>query len=325
MSTARLENAEKFTVVHAPSFAGGRLTLLNRLLRCSAAAKVAAEATPGAKPQVRLILDDNLTVAHDLQLPVQNAHGDVVHLEIPDHGKLSVGARLAFRHALLDTLPETAQAQAAIDFVLPQTLQTPLEAASALWSTLFPRLQIETIARGAPSPQGGREMPLPASGITWFTARHRLAMKELGLSAAMVLQGEGTCKKSLSAIPTGKLGKQIKQFLTDNEQHLSLLKPLAAEVDPKLIGSWARLRRDWRAAILEFSERADRSGDNRVGIRNARLHALAQGICPHDAVQEQGLSFLTAIASFQLGYPDFSPHITTLSSCVHEENVQLYT
>jgi|FLOH01.1.fsa_nt_gi hypothetical protein len=325
MATEYLENADPFTVVYAPSFAGGRLSLFNCLLRCSAAAISASEVTPGARPQVCLILDDNLTAARDLKLPVQNAHGDVVHMEIPDHGKLSVGSRLAFRHALLDTLPETAQVQAAVDFVLPQALQTPLEAASALWSTLFPSLQIETIVRGAPSRLEGPQKHRPASGITWFTARHLLAMQELGLSTEMILQGESACKNSLPPIPAGRLGKQIKHFLAENEQHLALLKPLAAEVDPKLIGSWARLRRDWRASILEFSERADRAGDNRVGIRNARLHTLAQGIRPHDASQERGLSFLTAIASFQLGYPDFSPHITTLMGCMHQESVQLYT
>lgn len=331
------KSAATQTVIHAPSFGGGRLLLLNRLLRCFAKAKaereagvfVAAgderEAATNANAEVRLILDDNLTTARDLRFPVQNVHGDVVHLDVPDHGKLGFGSRASFAAALLDTLPSTAQVENAVEFVLPEAQQTPLEAATSLWSQLFPTLHIETIQRGAPSPADARENAQQAAGITWFNNRHQLAMKELGITFELLLEGETACKESLRPIPAGELGASIKLFMADNEKHLAQLKPLAEEVDSKLIGSWARLRREWRSAMTEFSERADRAGRNRVGIRNTRLHGLAQAICPHDATQEQGLSFLTAIASFQLDYHDFSGYLTSLSHCVAQENVQIHS
>jgi hypothetical protein len=308
-------------VVHAPSFGGGRLLLLNRLLRCFAQAGL----EQGVGPEVRLILDDNLTTARDLRLPVQNVHGDVVHLDVPDHGRLGFGSRAAFAAALLDTLPSTAQVEEAVEFALPEAQQTPLEAATALWSRLFPTLHIETIQRGAPSPPGAEQNAQENTGITWFNNRHELAMKELGIPFELLLQGEAACKEELRPIPAGELGASMKQFMAANELQLAALKPLAEEVDTKLIGSWARLRRDWRSSMTEFAERADRAGRNRVGIRNMRLHGLAQAICPHDQPQELGLSFLTAIASFQLGYQDFSGYLTTLSSCAPGENVQLHS
>jgi hypothetical protein len=329
--------AANHTVIHAPSFGGGRLLLLNRLLRCFALAHVtnanpnaaASSATKtntaAARGQVRLILDDNLTTARDLRLPVQNVHGDVVHLEVPDHGKLGYGSRAAFGAALLDTLPSTAQVEQAVELLLPEAQQTPLEAAAALWSQLFPNLFIETIPRGAPSPEMALDNSRQPAGITWICARHRQAMEELGISFEQLLLGETACKESLRPIPAGELGASIKQFLADNEKHMAQLKPLAQEVDSKLIGSWARLRREWRSAMTEFSERADRAGRNRVGIRNTRLHGLAQAVRPHDAPQEQGLSLLSAFASFQLGYRDFSGYITTLDACAGQENVQLHS
>lgn len=321
-----MSHAAIYTVIHAPSFAGGRLLLLNRLLRSHAAAIVQADRDSAAVvPQVRLILDDNLTTAHDLRLPVQNAHGDVVHLEIPDHGKLGYGSRAALAEALLDTLPPTAQVEAAVDFALPAALQTPLEAATTLWTALFPDLHVETIPRGSPSPAEVRENAKGLGGITWYTPRHQLAIEELGLTMELVLQGESVCKQQLSPIPAGELGARVKQFLKLNEMKIAELKPLAEQVDPKLIGSWARLRREWRSSMAEFSERAERAGRNRAGIRNTRLHSLAQALRPHNKHQEQGLAFLSACASFQLNYHDFSDYLTTLSHCVGKENVQIPT
>ncbi len=315
---------DDFTVIHAPSFAGGRLLLLNRILRTLAAAQDSMT-SGGDAPQVRLILDENLTMVHDLRLPVQNANGDVVHLEIPDHGKLSFGSHVAISEALLDSLPQTAELVASMEVLLPAPLQTPLESAKELWAHWFPQLQIECIPRGGTSPQNAKPQSQQESGITWFDSRHRAAMKELGLPIEAVLQGEAFCKDQLTAVPAGELGEEVKAVKQDNERHLTALKPLAEEVDARLTGSWLRLRRDVRSAVEEFAERADRSGRNRVGIRNTRLHALAQAIRPHDQAQERGLSLMTAIASFQLDYHDFSAYLTILSGCVGQEKVRMPT
>jgi hypothetical protein len=318
-----LEN-DGLTVIHAPSFAGGRLLLLNRILRALALAQSKAHKGEEA-PQVRLVLDENLTGNHDLRLPVQNAHGDVVHLDIPDHGKLSYGSHVAISEALLDSLPQTAELADAMKALLPEPLQTPLESARDLWSKWFPQLHLECIPRGGASPTNSKFNSQRTSGFTWLDSRHYAAMKELGLSIESVLQGEAHCKEQLVAVPAGELGEQVKVFQEDSERHLAVLKPLAEEVDARLTGSWLRLRRDMRSAVQEFAERADRSGRNRVGIRNTRLHTLAQAIRPHDQSQERGLSLMTAIASFQLDYHDFSTYLTMLSGCVGQERVQIPT
>jgi hypothetical protein len=307
-------------VVHAPGFAGGRLLLWNQLLRAVAVAQA-----PGPAAQVRLILDDNLTTRRDLRLPVQNDYGDVVHIEIPDHGKLGCGSRIALAEALLDSLPPTAELQPALDLVLPEALQTPLEAARDLWSRLFPQIHIETIRRGAPSPPRAQEIATRPTGITWLSARHQAAQKELGLSTEALMAGEAVCKQALPALPAGELGEALEKYLEEHGKHLEKLKRLAEEVDVSLVGAWLRMRRDVCGSLEEFAERADRCGRNRVGIRNARLHALAQAVRPHDNAQESGLSFLSAIASYQLNWQDFSGYLTTLKDCSGQENVQIGT
>lgn len=324
MTTHEAPEKDGFTVIHAPSFGGGRLLLLNRILRALALAQSSARDALAAT-QVRLILDDNLTGVRDLRLPVQNANGDVVHLEVPDHGKLGCGSHVAIAEALLDSLPQTAEVAAALRCLLPSPLQTPLEAAAELWSNWFPQLHIESIPRGAASPVNAKIESQKESGITWLDRRHLAAMKELGLTVESVLLGEAYCKEQLVAVPAGELGEQVQAFQENNERHFAALKPLAEEVDARLTGSWLRLRRDVRSAVEEFAERADRAGRNRVGIRNTRLHSLAQAIRPHDQPQERGLSLLTAIASFQLDYHDFSAYLTSLGSCVGRERVQIPT
>lgn len=324
MTSQEESNSDGLTVIHAPSFAGGRLLLLNQILRALAFAQSLSR-DGQQTPQVRLILDDNLTGVRDLRLPVQNANGDVVHLEIPDHGKLGFGSHVAVTEALMDSLPQTAEVAAALQCLLPTPLKTPLEASAELWTNWFPKLHIECIPRGGASPPNAKLDSQLTSGITWLDRRHQASMKELGLTIDAVLEGEAYCKDLLVAVPAGELGEQVKAFKQDNESHLSALKPLAEEVDARLTGSWLRLRRDIRSAVEEFAERADRSGRNRVGIRNTRLHSLAQAIRPHDKPQEQGLSLMTAIASFQLDYHDFSAYLTTLSGCVGQEKVQVPT
>jgi len=309
------------TVIHAPSFGGGRLNLFNRLLRALAI----CSSKEGENTEFRLVLDDNLTAAADLRLPIQNVNGDVVHVDIPDHGKLGCGSRAGLTAALLDSLPPGPCVEEVVDFVLPEPLQTPLEAAAEMWSRIFPQLRVECIPRGAGSLIGTKRDALEPTGITWFSARHQTAIQELGLSMDLVLQGEAACRSTLVSIPAGELGKSVRRCIELVEQQLAELKPVAKEVDSKLIGSWARLRRDWRSAINEFSDRADRAGRNRVGIRNSRVHSLAQALCPNDLAQEQGLSFLTAIGSFQLNYQDISGYLTRLSDCAARESVQIHT
>ncbi len=292
--------------VTSPGFGGGRLKLFNRLFVDF------AEFRAGRLSQRPfLVLDENLFGADDLRFPVQNAHGDVVFLEVPDHGKLGHGSRIAFRNALCDTMPPTAELEQAIDFLLPPPLQSPLEAAKELWQRLFPDLEIEVIRRGAPS--AGASWPL--SGITWASARHFQTMRELRLSEELVLAGEEACLKSLVPVPAGELGEKLQELRQGAEEALQQLKPLAADVDPSLVGAWVRLRRNLRQELDDFAERADRCGRNRSGIRRARLHALAQALRPHGQAQETHLSLCTAMASFQLDVRQPSSLLTSFLCC----------
>lgn len=290
-------------LVLSPGFAGGRLRVFNLLLR--------------AAPDALLVLDENLFGAADLRFPVQNAHGDVVSLEVPDHGKLSFGSRAAFTNALLDTLPPTARGVDFVEALLPQPLMTPLEAAAFFWQNHFPNLQVECIKRGQPSPPKTEE----ASHITWASARHLQAIKELGLSEELVLQGESACQETLVPIPAGALGEQTEALRESTESTLAAMKDLAEQVDPSLVGAWVRLRRNMRESMDEFADRADKCGRNRGGIRRTRLHALAQGWRPHDQPQELGLTLLSAVCSFQLDLSNIDAYRTTLGGCVGRESV----
>lgn len=290
-------------VVLPPAFLGGRLRFFNRVLR--------AVAEAGDPSHVQLVLDANRLRASDLRLPIQNAHGDVVHLDVPDHGKLGHGSRAAVRNALLDTLPQTAELEPALDLLLPQPLQTPLESAAELWPTLFPGLGVECIPRGAPSPE---ESPAPAP-ITWLAPRHQQCLQELGLSVEDGLAGEAHCRRLLPTLPAGELGDVVLELKEHAEARLKRLKGLAEEVDSSLVGAWVRFRRDLRGAVDEFASKAERCGKNRLGVRAARLHALAQALRPHDQAQEDGLSLLSAVASFPMDWRELSGPTTTLSAC----------
>lgn len=258
-----------------------------------------------------LVLDENLFGAKDLRLPVQNVHGDVVALDVPDLGKFSHGSRASFKNALLDTAPQTAEVDQAIATLLPPALMTPLEAAQKLWEAAFPDLGQEVVRRGAPSPPPTKDL----TGITWGSARHFQTIKDLGLTQEQALEGEAACLARLVPIPAGELGVVTEQLRASTELHLKQAKSLSAQVDPSLIGAWARLRRNLRESLDEFSERADRCGKNRGGIRRTRLHALAQALRPQGARQEEGLSLFTAMASYQLSLGQNPAIPTSFSGC----------
>jgi hypothetical protein len=292
-------------IVVTPGFAGGRLKTFNLLL-CAlhSSQKIGAG-------QVRLVLNENLFGKEDLRFPIQNAHGDVVYLDVPDHGQLSHGSRAAFQNALGDSLPPTAEGEAAIAHMLPAPLATPLEAAQKFWADVFPGLSIEAIPRGAPSPLATTESP----GITWGSARHFQTIKELGLSLPWIFESERRCLQELVPVPAGALGEATEGLRKAVAAHLAEVKKLSADVDPNLIGAWSRLRRKMRDDLNQFAERADRCGGSRSGIQRQRVHALTQALRPHDLAQEEHLSLMSAATSFQLHYQDQNRCLTSLVAC----------
>lgn len=291
------------TIVASPGFAGGRLRLFNRIL--------------AAGPSPQLVLDENLFGPADLRFPIQNAHGDVVSLDVPDHGKLGHGSRAAFRNALLDSLPPTAAGESQVDRFLPSPLMTPLEAATHFWSEVFPDAQVTQIRRGAPAP-AATELK---TGITWASARHIQAIQELGLEESLVLQGETACQERLVPIPAGELGQATESLRASSEEILAQMRALSEQVDASLVGAWVRLRRNLRESLDEFAERADKCGRNRGGIRRARLHALAQAWRPHDKPQEEGLTLLSAVHSYHLDLAAIETYRTMHRHCLVPETV----
>lgn len=299
------------SIVVSPGFAGGHLKTFNQIL-CAFFAKQG-----GATEEIHLVLDENLFCKQDLRFPVQNAHGDVVYLEVPDHGKLSHGSRAAFKNALQDSLPPTSEGEAAIAHMLPKAMATPMEAAQEFWADVFPDLSIELIVRGAPSPVSSRESP----GITWGSARHFQTIKELGLDLKWVFESEQRCMKELVPIPAGALGEATENLREAMAIQLSAVKKASADVDPNLIGAWSRLRRNMREDLDQFAERADRCGSSRSGIQRQRVHALTQALRPHDRPQEDNLTLMSAANSFQLHYRDQKRCLTSLSACQGPERL----
>jgi hypothetical protein len=302
------------TVHHAPSFAGGRLGLLNRVM----AARQQAAALGST---ARLILDDKLMQARDLELAVQNAHGDVVVLPVPDHGKLGFGSAAALRAHLEDLLPPTGEQAEMLDFLLPEPGLTPLASAAALWSGLFPDLEVTTLGHGDPAPE--ELPPQPEVEVLWLSPRLHQTMKDLGLSPADLRLGENHCKTKLPRLPVGAMEEELASMEEELQARLATLKELAEQVDRSLTGAWVRMRRDLLAATTEFAASADRSGRNRSGTRGARLHALAQVARPHEQPQAEGLSLLSLACSHQWHPSRREPYATSLSHCEPGEGLLL--
>jgi len=300
------------TVHHAPSFAGGHLEFLNQVLEA-----VAKSRQIGTTPH--LVLDANLLREADLQLAVQNAHGDVVVLPVPDHGKMGHGSAAKLRLLLEDLLPAVAELDSLLDLTLPTPGQTPLDAAAAWWQQLLPELHIHAIGFGVSPPAellaGVARTDSMMRNHLWLSSRLVEVMQDFPLSALDLLAGENHCRLQLPRVPVGELEEELQILEKRQQESLARLKPLAAQVEDGLVGAWLRLRRDLAAATKAFAGSADRSGRNRLGTRGARLHALAQVAAPHGETQDQGLSLLSLAASHQWHPSRIEAYITSITTC----------
>lgn len=301
-------------VHHAPAFAGGRVELLNQVLFAVLAARQ-------QHTQATLVLDANLLQEQDFTLSVQNDHGDVVHVPVPDHGTLGHGSRAKLLLFVQDLLPQTADLAQCLDLVFPEAGQSPLDAAAQWWAQLLPELHIETVGYGA-SPKASAK-PAPDTKLLWLSSRLHQVMKDFGFTHADLEQGENHCRQLLPRVPVGELESELKNLEDQIQQGLGRMKSLTAEVDTSLVGAWVRLRRDLLAATDAFAQSADRGGRNRSGTRGARLHALAQVVRPHDQGQAEGLSLLSLVASHQWHPSRIESYLTSLSSCKGPEMLLL--
>jgi hypothetical protein len=114
------------------------------------------------------------------------------------------------------------------------------------------------------------------------------------------MRGEAALTEELTLRHAGQVRKQAKSMETALEQGLRSLKSAVQTEAPGLLGSWNRYRRAARKAAAEFRRANERFDRNRKGIRGNRLHALAQGLRPHEGEQEDSLGLLCAMALFRL-------------------------
>lgn len=297
-------------VHHAPAFAGGRVGLLNQIMMATLEAR-----RQGTR--ATLILDANLLQEKDFTLSMQNDRGDVVHIPVPDHGKLGHGSRAKLMLYLEDILPQTADPEECINLVVPAAGIAPLEAARDWWQALFPELLIETVPHGVRTK--ALATPQAELSVLWLSSRLHQVKEDFALSLEDLLKGENHCRQLLPRVPIGELDDELARLESSIQQGLKRMKSLAAEVDARLLGAWARLRRSLLAATESFATSADRGGRNRVGARGARLHGLAQVVRPHEQSQDEGLSLLSLIVSHQWHPSRIESYLTTLESCNEPE------
>jgi hypothetical protein len=185
--------------------------------------------------------------------------------------------------------------------MLPRPGDGPLEAALELWRELLPPdcgLQVCAADRASKidswleASQGPR--------LTWVGPRHRQVMRELGIEVESVLRGESALTEELTLRHAGQVRKQAKAMEVELEQGLASLKAAVQIETPGLLGSWNRYRRAARKAAADFRRANERFDRNRKGIRGNRLHALAQGLRPHEGEQEDSIGLLGAMALFRL-------------------------
>ena len=277
-----------------PALAGGRLREFHRALW------LAHRAAAASRPAV-LLIDPALTSEEDRDLWLLDAQGNPCRLPGPESGILSEAARASLLAAARDRMPGTAESEPALQALLPRPGDTPLEAALELWQQLFAALPRFEVRAADEAPSGAEELdPNEAPEVVWVSPRHRQAMRELGVPLEVVLAGEAALKDELAQRDTGEVRRLAKNMEAEMDAGLAALREAIQRESPGMLGSWNRYRRAGRKAAAEFRRASERFERNRKGIRGNRLHALAQGLRPHDLAQQDYLGLVCAVALFHL-------------------------
>jgi hypothetical protein len=246
-------------------------------------------------------LDPQLLSAEDHDLWLLDAHGNPTRLPGSESGRLHATARASLLAAARDRMPGTAEAEDALDRLLPRPDESLIEAAEDWWGELLGehvdllRLDLQE----APSDVAWLDRDAIPE-LLWVGPRHQRAMQELAVPIEIVLQGEAALKDELAGRHRGQIGSLAKQLDRQLDKGLAQLKAAIEAESPGMLGSWSRFRRAARKASAEFRRASDRFERNRRGIRGNRLHALAQGLRPHDGRQEDYLGLVCAMALFRL-------------------------
>ncbi len=301
---------------HAPSLAGGPLRLLNGVLWTLAEAR-----RRGAGWRAVLELDESLLRPQDRKLLLLSAQGNPVKLPGPENGRFDPAGRAALAAAAVDAMPPTAEAAQVVDRLLPAAGLEPLEAELKLWRELLGGAGLEVVGRSAAEAgaAGAAERAddpeaLEYPEITWYGVRHLQALQQFGADPAIALEGETRLKKALTPPAPVKLAAELERLQEQTAARVEALEGAVREEEPRLYGSWCRLRRDSQRAVQGFVRQVERSLRNRDGIRGSRLRALCQGLRPYDGPQQEGLGLMTAAASFQLELDRLDAAIPSLES-----------
>ena len=294
------------TVRAAPALAGGRLEILNSLLWACAQARRRGPGTVAC-----LVLDEGLLRKRDRGLALLNAHGDPVVLAGPGDGRLDAAARTALLETALDVLPPTAEAREVLDVLLPRPGASATEAAEELWTRLLgPCGLVVRRAGDAEEAQGERgAAPPDRPEVTWFGPRHLQLLRSVRAAPSAALEGEDALRRAFTPQEARALLAALQDFDRTQGRGLAALEEAVQDEEPQLLGAWTRLRRESGRALREFRRRVERSQRNRSGIRGARLHALAQGLRPHDEAQERHLGLVVAAAAFRLDWRDLGRYL----------------
>lgn len=277
-----------------PALAGGRLREFHRVLWL--AHRAAATGRPGV-----LLIDADLASNEDRDLWLLDAQGNPCRLAGPESGILTEEGRASLLVAARDRMPGTAESEPALQALLPRPGDTPLEAALELWQQLLRTLPQLEVRAADDAPDACEELThAGVPEVVWVSPRHRQAMRELGVSLEVVLAGEAALKDELAQRDTGEVRRLAKRMEAELDAGLAALREAILRESPGMLGSWNRYRRAGRKAAAEFRRGSERFERNRKGIRGSRLHALAQGLRPHDQSQQDFIGLVCATALFHL-------------------------
>ena len=304
----------------APALAGGRLRDFNRVLWLMFEAR-----QRGVDWQACLVFDAALETPADRDLWLLDAQGNPCRLHGAEGGLYQEHGRAALLAAARDRMPGTVEAEPTLQSLMPRPGDRPVEAALELWRDLLPA------ACGLEICEAGKEASIdvwldPAMGpkLTWVGPRHQQVMRELGIEVESVMRGETALTEELTLRHAGQARRQAKAMEAELEQGLAALKKAVQVEAPGLLGSWNRYRRAARKAAAEFRRANERFDRNRKGIRGNRLHALAQGLRPHEGDQEESLGLACAMALFRLQPSRAVEHLNMFHGAIEQGSAVVF-